>query len=70
MKRTDFAKESQYKYYFSALAQNFPDIVSQQGKETVFQFSSLPIAADWKTGDDETAYNIANAVPADIGGFY
>jgi len=70
MKRTDFAKESQYKYYFSALAQNFPDIVRQQGKETVFQFSSLPVAADWKAGDDEAAYNIANAVPADIGGFY
>ncbi|MBD5089832.1 MAG: hypothetical protein HDT30_13660 [Clostridiales bacterium] len=71
MNGEDFSKESQYEYLYSALAQNYPDIMNTEGKaEAVFQYASMPLQADWKNGEDASAFTFADTVPQKIGGFY
>jgi hypothetical protein len=65
----DFGKVGQFEYLFSALKDKYPGIASGDGA-AVFQFNQTPIAANWITGTDIAAYDIANAVPVDLGGFY
>ncbi|CAM4091330.1 hypothetical protein FLSI110296_13345 [Flavobacterium sinopsychrotolerans] len=62
-------KDSQFDYLFSAVADKYPAI-GQNTDSTQFQFSGSPMAANWKTGNDINAYNIANSVSADTNGFY
>ncbi|HLA56608.1 MAG TPA: hypothetical protein VK623_10930 [Flavobacterium sp.] len=66
--QTNFG-DSQFDYLFSAIADKFPAI-GQDTATTQFQFSGSPMAASWSTGDDIGAYNVANAVSADVNGFY
>lgn len=65
-----FEKSTQFDYLYDALAQKFPGLVAQNSKTSVFQFSQVPIAANWVTGNDPIAYDIANVVPLNLDGFY
>jgi hypothetical protein len=62
-------KDSQFDYLFSAVADKFPAI-GHSSDSTQFQFAGSPMAANWKSGHDINAYNLANKVSADVNGFY
>lgn len=65
---SDF-KNSQFDYLFSAIADKYPAI-GQNTASSQFQFTGSPIGANWTKGNDIDAYNTANAVSADVNGFY
>lgn len=67
---SNFTDKTQFDYLFDALAQKYPGIKNADGKNTLFQFSTFPIAASWKEGRDNYAYEIADAVPVNLDGFY
>src|SRR3954463_13877131 len=64
------ANLTQFDMLYDALADKFPGLVGDTGGAAVFQFTSAPISADWVTDQDAEAYDIANAVPLNLGGFY
>ena len=61
---------TQFDYLYDALTDKFPGLTGDTGGAAVFQFTAAPIAADWVTGNDAEAYNLANTVPLNLGGFY
>ncbi|OPX45167.1 hypothetical protein CLHUN_10540 [Ruminiclostridium hungatei] len=65
-----FESKTQFDYLYDALAQKYPGLVAKNSDSSVFQFSQMPIAANWVTGNDPTAYDIANGVPLNLDGFY
>jgi|GEM_PF-5216879 len=65
-----FENKTQFDYLYDALAQKYPGLVAKNSDSSVFQFSQMPIAANWITGNDQTAYDIANGVPLNLDGFY
>ena len=65
-----FEDYTQYDYLYDALAQKYPGLVAAKNASSVFQFSQVPVAANWITGNDGNAYDIANSVPLNLDGFY
>ncbi|MDF2986046.1 MAG: hypothetical protein K0R50_1556 [Eubacterium sp.] len=65
-----FEKSTQFDYLYDALSQKFPGLVAKSSETSVFQFSQVPVAANWVTGNDQIAYDIANIVPLNLDGFY
>lgn len=61
---------TQFDYLYDALTQKYPGLTGDPGGAAVFQFAAAPISADWTTGNDAEAYDIANAVPLNLDGFY
>jgi hypothetical protein len=72
MKRAtgDFSDKTQFDYLYDALAQKYPGIKNCDGKNTMFQFVTTPIAADWSITNMASAYDLVNSVPANLDGFY
>lgn len=64
-----FEKSTQFDYLYDALAQKFPGLVAKNSGTSVFQFSQVPVAANWVTSNDQIAYDIANVVPLNLDGF-
>jgi hypothetical protein len=62
-------ENSQFDYLFSAIADRYPAIQAADGS-TQFQFSASPEGANWQSGSDIDAYNMGNAVPLSMNGFY
>ncbi|MCI7124656.1 MAG: hypothetical protein MR935_00420 [Agathobaculum sp.] len=60
---------NQFDYLYDAIVKKYPALKIADNT-TAFQFMSTPTVADWVTGTDEKAYNIADVVPAQLGGFY
>lgn len=69
MPNNDFAQRSQYEFLFDALAQKYPGL-ADVNESTFFQFAQAPVAARWISGNDIEAYDIANSVPGNLGGFW
>lgn len=67
---SNFSQKTQFDYLYDALAQKYPGIQNADGRSTLFQFVTTPLAAAWKSGNDAQAYDIANAVPKNLDGFY
>ena len=65
-----FEDKTQFDYLYDALAQKYPGLVAANDNASIFQFAQAPVAANWVTGNDGTAYDIANSVPVNIDGFY
>jgi len=65
-----FAASTQFDYLYDALAQRYPGIASADGRSANFQFMQTPMAADWGTGRDATAFEIANSTSVSLGGFF
>ncbi len=63
-------KYTQFDYLYNALAQKYPGLVAKDNDSSAFQFSQMPIAANWVTSNDQIAYDIANGVPLNLDGFY
>jgi hypothetical protein len=61
---------TQFDALYDALSQKFPGLTGDPGGAAVFQFAASPIEAGWTIGVDVDAYDIANAVPLNLGGFY
>jgi len=70
MPSNNFSEETQFDYLYDALAQKFPGIQAADGKNTVFQFMQTPLGANWKSGDDADAFELANSTSLDLGGFF
>lgn len=69
MDAKSFAQKNQFDYLYDAIVTKYPALKIAD-ETTAFQFMSAPTTADWVTGTDEKAYNIADVVPARMGGFY
>ena len=67
---SNFGDLSQFDYLYDALTKQYPGLTGDPDGTSVFQFATTPIAASWTTGNDANAYDIANAVPLDLNGFY
>lgn len=67
---SDFGKLSQFNYLYDALTKKYPGLTGDPDGTSVFQFTTTPTQASWSTGTDLNAYDIANAVPLDLNGFY
>jgi hypothetical protein len=65
-----FEEKSHYDYLYDAFAQKFPGIRNSDGRHSLFQFITTPIAADWNTNNLSSAHHIVNSVPANLNGFY
>jgi hypothetical protein len=61
---------TQFDYLYNALADKFPAIRGNPDGTTIFQFAAMPIAADWISGHDEKAYDLANKGSTQLDGFY
>lgn len=60
---------TQQECLYDALAHDFPGLFDETGG-SVFQFAASPTAAGWRSSNDSEAYNIANQVPMNLGGYY
>ena len=61
-------EQTQFKYFYDALVNKFPGLATADGS-TVFQFATVPYAAEWVDGTLESIYNSANITSAGVGGF-
>lgn len=69
MDRNTFARQNQFDYLYSAVINKYPGLALDDGT-SVFQFMEMPMEASWVTGTDEAAFNLADTVPAKLGGSY
>lgn len=69
MDRKEFARQNQFDYLYSAITNKYPGL-ALDGEASAFQFMEMPMEAAWVTGTDEAAFNLADTVPAKLGGFY
>jgi hypothetical protein len=65
-----FEEQSHFDYLYDALAQRYPGIRNADGRHSLFQFVTTPIAADWNANDLSSAHHLVNSVPANLDGFY
>jgi hypothetical protein len=61
---------TQFDYLYNALANKYPAIRGNPDGTTVFQFAAFPIGADWVSGQDEKAYDLAGKGSTRLDGFY
>jgi hypothetical protein len=66
----EFGERTQFDYLYDAFAQRFPSIRIADGRHSLFQFVTTPIAADWNANDLSSTHHIVNSVPANLDGFY
>ncbi|NEP02576.1 MAG: hypothetical protein F6K58_28790 [Symploca sp. SIO2E9] len=66
----DFNEKSQFQFLYEGLADKYPGIKSADGVTSNFQFMQTPLFANWTSGDDAQAYDIANSRFLDLGGFF
>lgn len=69
MKTDDFARQTQFDYLYNGVKEKLPGLFSDD-KQTIFQFMEMPIEANWTTGNQSVAFDLADSVPAKLGGFY
>lgn len=65
-----FSDKSQFDYLYDALAQKYPGLADADGVTSAFQFTELPIEANWVLGTDSDSYNLADATSLRLDGFF
>jgi hypothetical protein len=65
-----FADKTQFDYLYDALAQRYPGIAKANGESANFQFMQTPMTADWVTGHDARAFELANSTSVTLDGFF
>jgi hypothetical protein len=63
-------ENSQFDWIYSAIASRYPAVQECNGASRIFQFAASPLEASWHDGNDLSAYNMADSVPTNLGGFY
>ncbi|MBI5909223.1 MAG: hypothetical protein HY848_04650 [Betaproteobacteria bacterium] len=61
---------TQFDYFYSALAKRYPGIADANGTTTNFQFMNTPMQAQWITGGDANAFELANSTSVGLDGFF
>lgn len=69
MTTDDFARQTQFDYLYNGIKERLPGLFSDD-KQTIFQFMEMPIEANWTVGNHSIAVDLADSVPAKLGGFY
>lgn len=74
MGNDDFGSKSMWEYLGAAIVKQWPNLEkidpSNEVGNTYFQYSGEPISANWEDGKGFLAWQTANAVPANLDGFY
>src|ERR1700733_2943792 len=65
-----FGQMTQFDYLYGALAKRYPGIENANGTTSNFQFMQTPMSASWITGQDATAFELANSTSVGLGGFF
>ncbi len=65
----EFATQTQFDYLYEGLKQKYPGLF-QSGPQTVFQFMEMPMEARWIDSEHREAFELADTIPAKLGGFY
>lgn len=61
---------TQFDYFYEALAKRYPGIAAANGTTTNFQFMKTPLPAQWMTGSDANAFELANSTSVGLDGFF
>lgn len=64
------ATTTQFDYFYDALAKRYPGIAAANGVTTNFQFMNTPMSAQWVTGGDANAFELANSTSVGLDGFF
>jgi hypothetical protein len=62
--------ETQFDYFFDALAQKYPGIADADGVTSNFQFMETPYDASWQNGNDAEAFALADSTSLRLDGFF